>query len=198
MKCPFYLYKALTDKAIALTTPVLRTKALDSVKNTLKLNNYPKKLVNQIIAKRVDCFYNNCKEKNENLNRYISVPYVKGLGENLEKCLKKYNYSLAFKVNNKIKSKLFSKLKYKIDKNDRRNVVYEIKCKRCSSSYIGQTTQNLKKRMYGHKHSVKMKNINASGLVKHAVDNRHSFNFENVKIIDTVPKLGERLVAESL
>jgi hypothetical protein len=52
-------------------------------------------------------------------------------------------------------------------------------------TYIGESGQYLKKRMHQHNYDIKRKK-NASALTNHVFENQHNFDFNNVKIIDTL------------
>lgn len=190
---------SLIDRAISLSHPLFRPESLNKVRNSLEMNNYPRKFINWIVKERVERFYNGHEDKkDENKDYFVSIPYVKGLTENLSKKLKKFEVAVSAKPMKKVKEKLYSKMKYKIEKDKKKDVIYKIDCKRCNVSYIGETKQFLKKRVAAHKSSVNTKKVNSSGLSKHAIHNRHSFNFESPKIVDVFHNHNQRLIAESL
>ncbi|KAI4476868.1 hypothetical protein M0804_013195 [Polistes exclamans] len=77
----------------------------------------------------------------------------------------------------KIKS-IYTKLKDKVDKFEKSNLVYKIPCE-CEKSYIGQTKQKLKKRLDQHKNDCKPINIsktNTTALAEHHFKTGHIFN----------------------
>lgn len=108
---------ALIDRAIAFTNPNYRPDSINTIKNILNKNNYPKKFYQPIINNRINKYYNNNKNNNNNteLKKFISIPYISGLSEQINRILKKYNFKIAYKSNNIFK-KFYSKLKYNIDK----------------------------------------------------------------------------------
>lgn len=75
---------------------------------------------------------------------------------------------------------------------DQHNVIYSIPCNSCEKTYIGMTTNHLKKRISGHKSDInKLTNIPIDGnihaktaLIQHMVDNEHTFSLDRTKIID--------------
>lgn len=72
-------------------------------------------------------------------------------------------------------------------------------CLQCDSKYVGNTKQKLKKRMSKHKSDVRLKkNKETTGLTKHSVTNNHSFDFENVTILDHFPNYFQRTIAEKM
>lgn len=191
---------SIMDRAIALTNPEERPESIREVKEILLDNNFPEYLIKKLMKQRVHKFYNNWKDesKKEKDKVFVSVPYVKGMTEQISKTMNRYDYRVSCKPLNKIKDKLFTHTKYNVEKNKKTDVIYQIECKYCDNKYIGQTKQFLKKRVYAHQYSVKTKNLNSTGLAQHSVNNRHSFDFNNIKILDTIHNVKQRLVAESL
>lgn len=74
------------------------------------------------------------------------------------------------------------------------NVVYQIPCNDCPKVYIGQTSQYVHKRMDGHKFNSK----EVTALKQHVNNERHSFDFDDVKILCHEESLLVRLNLESL
>jgi len=78
--------------------------------------------------------------------------------------------------------KFFSKIKDKVDKNQKSNIIYKIECNDCSGVYIGETKQLLKNRIYNHKRDIDINECNTA-LAEHCINNSHSFNFENCRVL---------------
>lgn len=190
---------ALVDRAIKLSDSLYRPDSLDTVRQILNNNNYPKALVERTIKERTHNMYNSLQKVDVTLEyKFISTPYVPGLGEKIAKYLRQFNITLAFKPIDKIKDHVFTKLKDKIDKQKRTNVVYEIPCGVCEyKTYIGQTSQFLSKRLEQHKNDVKTKKIGSTGLVQHTINEGHCFNFDRTKILNEIPRTDTRLIAET-
>lgn len=116
---------ALVDRAIKLSDANYRPNSLNTVKLILENNNYPKLLIERTIRDRTHLMYNTLQIENTRQEcKYISTPYIPGLGEKIAKYLKQYNIKLAFKSVDKIKDQVFTKLKDKIIKTKRTNVVH--------------------------------------------------------------------------
>jgi len=95
------------------------------------------------------------------VNKYASVTFVNGLSSKIVKGLKERDLE-DVKIAHKPVKKLFnlySNMKDKIPKNNRKDGVYEINCNDCDGTYIGQTIQNLKKRMTDHRKKEIFENI---------------------------------------
>ncbi|XP_044756312.1 uncharacterized protein LOC123314916 [Coccinella septempunctata] len=107
---------------------------------------------------------------------YLTVPYYKGLHENIQRNITKYDYTLINKrhktidnllVNNKTKTK-----------REEESGVYQINCSSCPAFYIGMTTRNMKKRFDEHS-----KNHPKSALGCHINECKHNIEFDNLKIL---------------
>ncbi|XP_037041511.1 uncharacterized protein LOC119078142 [Bradysia coprophila] len=189
---------ALTDRAIALTNPNDRPKSLKRVKDLLSGNGYPDKFVSNVIKNRVDKFYNNTKTKKDQNNRFIAAPYIPGLSEKLKKSLNQHNLTLSCKTTNRI-GNIYSKTKYTVPKEEKSKVIYQVKCRDCNAIYIGITKQKLKDRMSKHRSDVHLKKTtNTTGLTLHAVNESHTFNFNDVKILEQIPNYFQRIIAEKM
>lgn len=173
---------ALADRAIQLTSAIFRPEIINKIKNVLIENNYPVTFIDSIFKGRLHKYYNKSKFKNKNEKnekcKYIPLPYVNQLSERLDKILAPYNFKIAHKNYNNLKF-TSSYIKDKVPVSKQTHIVYKIPCKDCQSVYIGQTMQHLNDRLNGHKYS---KNITA--LKKHINQTKHSFNFDNTKIIN--------------
>nr|CAI5854710.1 unnamed protein product [Callosobruchus analis] len=149
----------LADRAIKLSDQQYREAAINKAKNILKQNCYPSKLINSIFKSRIHTFYNNLSKNKNNKNtnqKYLTIPYIPNLSENIQKILKPHNIPTSYKAHNLLQ-KTFSKLKTKTEKNKMTHIVYKIPCNNCNSSYIGQTSQHLENRIKGHKYDKKIK-----------------------------------------
>lgn len=189
---------ALVDRALKLTDADFRQKTLNTVKSIMEKNSYPSRLINNVIKQRLHKMYNTLEnEEKQSTNKFVTIPYVKGLGEKLCRYLRQYKINVAFKPMDKVKDKLFTKTKDKIPKENNTNVVYKINCGQCAKSYIGETSQFLHKRLEQHKYNIKSKNIGGTGLAQHTIETGHAFKFDRAEIIEKISKSNTRLIAET-
>ncbi|XP_053698993.1 uncharacterized protein LOC128745963 [Sabethes cyaneus] len=189
---------ALIDRAIKLSDPKNRPCAIKTVKSILKINHYPEWFVQKILKTRVHKFYNTLeitKQTEENI-KFASSAYIPGLSEKLHKILRKHNVELAFKPLDKIKHRVFSKLKDPIPPSKQKNVVYSIPCGTDDGIvYIGQTGRRLETRIAEHKNDAKKKEAK-SGLAQHTIQSGHIFDFDNTRILERVENQESRETAE--
>lgn len=88
---------------------------------------------------------------------------------------------------------MFSKLKDKVPPLKQSHIVYQIPCNNCNGVYIGQTSQNLYERLKGHKYS-----NNSTSLRKHAINKKHTFNYDNITILTKELNNKSRTVLEAI
>lgn len=191
----------LADRAIKLTQPKRRKEQIQKVKKALKSNNYPNALIEPIIKQSTYKAYhttiNKNKEKQINKEPKIPIPYIKGLTEKISHILKPYQLQIASTNQNNLKY-LYSNTKSKIKKSKQTHVIYSIPCKNCEAKYIGQTRQYLENRIKAHQYSVKGENADKTALTKHAKEEKHQFNFDNVTILDKETNEKRRLIKEMI
>ena len=114
---------------------------------------------------------------------YISVPYFPGLSESYKKIFKYTPIQVCFKGVNTLKSLLMHP-KDKIPTDQKKDLVYHWECKAdgCNSSYIGETSRALGKRVKEHSKST------TSAILKHCKDFHHPLpSILDFSIIDKDP-----------
>lgn len=127
--------------------------------------------------------------------KYVSLPFIDGITQKLCKIFKDIpNIKTANTSVLKINS-IFTKLKCKDNVTNMSNVIYSIPCRDCDKIYIGQTSQTIKKRLAIHKSDCKLRPERCA-LANHAVNNKHSINFNEVKVLDKQPNKTKRLFLE--
>jgi len=82
--------------------------------------------------------------------------------------------------------------------NCKKNIVYKIHCKNCDASYVGQTKRQLKTRTKEHVNNIKLDESRHSVITQHILNYNHSFNWQDIKILDSEPNYNKRLISEML
>ncbi|XP_043480266.1 uncharacterized protein LOC122509970 [Leptopilina heterotoma] len=118
-------------------------------------------------------------------SRTIVIPYVPDILKSTINLCKKLNISIVFSTLMKLHNNLLPSPKDRIPKFEKTNVIYKLSCNDCNGIYIGQTIQELRKRVSAHKHSQLRKKTNTA-LCKHSTNLKHTFCFDqnSVKILD--------------
>ena len=76
-------------------------------------------------------------------------------------------------------------------------MVYEVPCKDCSKTYIGETKRTLKIRLSKHKQAVKRGDRN-NGIAVHAHESHHSIDWDGAKVKRTVSNYWQRIAMEAI
>ena len=109
----------------------------------------------------------------------VCVPYVPTLDSPFQsKLAASLNCRTVFSYPNKIKSFVSSNTPKSLSPKG----VYRINCNNCDKFYIGETGRSSAERIKEHKYDLRNNKLNNAMFV-HSLDNDHSFNFNNAKII---------------
>jgi hypothetical protein len=197
-------------RVLTLSDKTFRSKNSTIIFNILLKNNYPiqliKKLVNSCLIslnKPPPVFldnrsYNTTPERG---TAYAGLQYIPHMSESVRRVLESNSprLKIAFSTPNSLKKTVFSNTKQKIEPLERSGVVYKIDCLGCDASYIGETSKKLKTRVHQHKNDIKNKNKpgNKTALVNHTLEENHTFNFDEAKIIDYETNARKRLILET-
>ena len=84
----------------------------------------------------------------------------------------------------------------KISKLDTADVINNIPCKDCTATYIGTTKRPLKTRIHEHKRNVYNPPDRWTASTKHAWEQDHTFNFNNIQTVDRTDNYKKRMILE--
>jgi len=136
-----------------------------------------------------------------NSHKFAGLTYIRGLSNKIIRDLKEYHLGdikIAHKPVNKL-GRIYSNLKDKIGKMDKKDVIYKLNCKDCESSYIGHTGQLVSQRMQNHKYTCRPGSKNKTApLSDHAKNSNHSFQLDQPELLYTVPNKFKRQVVENI
>ena len=127
---------------------------------------------------------------------WLVIPYVQGVSERLQRVYKKYNINVAGRPHNTLKIFLYTpRTKKNLGKFAN---VYEILCKNCNKSYVGETGRAFGKRLNEHKKEAKkiairkytratrkdsLDEIHKSAISAHVAQQNHIIDWEGAKHI---------------
>ncbi|KAM4589401.1 uncharacterized protein V3H82_003528 isoform 2-T2 [Fundulus diaphanus] len=132
----------------------------------------------------------------KNKRKSIVIPYVAGVSEKLKRIFSKHKIPVHFKPNRTLRQRLVHP-KDKTPKPKMSGVVYAVQCsEECSDLYIGETKQPLHRRMAQHRRATSSGQDSAVHL--HLKDKGHSFEDQNVHILDKEDRWFERGVKEAI
>ena len=171
-----------------------KTAEMNRVTNALTSNGYPSKFISSIktrlLKKATDVVpipeelvgqFFALVEPPTPRSGYAVLPYINGLTEPLTRILKKHE----IKVFNKPLKTLQQEFRSPKDRpvgSKQTNVVYKIRCKDCSWSYVGETGRCFDTRKKEHIRNTKSHKA-SSNIANHAWANNHNINFDG-EIID--------------
>ena len=115
----------------------------------------------------------------------VMIPYVAWVSERIKNSLKTHSINTIFKPIEKLRGKLV-RLKDRTPREKKSNLVYGIPCGsgQCNETYVGETTQSLKARMRQHQHPNNSSPAQTSAVYLHHLDTGHTFNMDEVIILD--------------
>ncbi|XP_063353977.1 uncharacterized protein LOC134644818 [Pelmatolapia mariae] len=126
----------------------------------------------------------------------VVIPYVSGVSEQLRRIFSKHRVSVAFKPQNTLRQKSVHP-KDRVPRHKQSNIVYAVKCQEdWQDLYIGETKQPLAKPMAQHRRATSSGQDSAVYL--HLQASGHSFNDEDVHILDREERWFERRVKEAI
>ena len=127
-----------------------------------------------------------------------TIPYHGDLSEKLKRIFREYNITTHFKPVNTIRQALVHP-KDKQPKGRQSGLVYGIQCAEnfdCSDTYIGETSQPLRKRLQQHQRS--SSGPAESAVYTHLKASKHEVDLEDVKVLDRESRWYERGVKEAI
>ena len=149
------------------------------------------------------------QEKNKGL---VVLPYVSGLTEKVSRVFKKHGYSTAMRPHQTLRNLLVHP-KDKRDPLQTAEAIYEVPCKGCSQTYIGETGRLLKTRLAEHKAEADKIDARAftrsqrkstssetfkSAISDHVAATNHVIGWEEAKLIDQEQDKTTRWLKEAI
>lgn len=192
----------LTQKILTLSDPDFHQKNFKILQQTLISNNYPIKLIKQIINSKIQTQNDQQINSTTTTNiqqKYVSVPYIKNLFENISSLSKKLNIKTVGRAQKNLTRTIFTKKKDVTPKELKSNIIYRAKCPSpCNRNYIGQTKQSLHKRVYQHIYDKTSKSKTKSALSKHLLEENHTITIDDFQIIKKEKNYQKRSIAEMI
>ena len=122
------------------------------IEKVLSANDYKKESIRRVKRKIENPAAVREREEQETL-QYVSIPYIIGISEKIQRILLNENIKCAFYSDNTIR-KFLSKPKDKIPKDCQNNIVYKVPCKDCPANYINESKRTFNTRVKEHKRAI--------------------------------------------
>jgi len=129
--------------------------------------------------------------------KIIVIPYINKLSESIAATLDNSLYITGYRILNNLR-RFIRAHKDTHDYFNDNNVVYKICCNDCSASYVGQTKRQLKTRTREHVNNSKSMSTKPSVITVHIMKFSHSFDWNNIRILDTETNYFKKSVSEML
>jgi hypothetical protein len=182
---------------------------LEHLRDTFLLNGFPEPWLQHIL-------FNNQTRKSEEQVSLISdepekigclvVPYIKEIHRQLVSLCKREGIHLLYSRQPNL-GNLISPKRPDLQTMLTRSCVYQIPCNDCDAVYIGETKRMLLTRCKEHSYSCKKAMESGlvlasesydTGLPTHAVNNAHSFDFQNTKVLRREQNAEKRKFLEAI
>lgn len=171
-----------------------------AVKKTLMLNGYPAKFSE---FRQIESAESALSSQNDSADptpppstSFTTLPYIKGISDKIKRVLNEAGVKVALKPVSTLRNCLPS-LKDPVATSEKSCLIYQVPCRDCDFSYIGQTKRDLKSRISEHKRAIRSQEPEKSALCLHSISLDHVIAWSDVQILKVEPDFHKRLFAES-
>ena len=176
-------YNPTSHKATTIRTLTRRAQLVCTTTDSLSDEN---KYLNRVFSKNnynEDFIQRNAHrpttttEANDNATptTTATIPYIKGISENMSRILQPFNIRVAHKPITTLRQ-LLTNIKDRDEPRNRQGAVYKINCSDCHASYIGETGRNLTTRLTEHKRATRKGDVN-NHIVEHHRLTNHAIDY---------------------
>ncbi|XP_011859630.1 PREDICTED: uncharacterized protein LOC105557094 [Vollenhovia emeryi] len=117
--------------------------------------------------------------------------------ERFSNIVSKFDFRIAYSCHHPL-GRFIKTGKDNLDKLAHSDVVYQIPCKDCDATYVGQTKRQLGTRVKKHYNDIKRNPASPSVISCHRMDASREFDWESVAILDEEPSYHKRLISEKI
>ncbi|CAB0015761.1 unnamed protein product [Nesidiocoris tenuis] len=160
------------------------------------LNDYPSDLIKQQIKKAEKSIVYQKPKENGNNKTYVSLPYNKLWENPFTKTFGNKNMTIGWQYKNKMHN-YYPRIKSAEPLLESRFNVYKIPCKNCDQMYIGESLQNLRKRLQQHSRNITNKQ-QKTALDRHMLETGHLPDFDNVTSLGKHNNTTNRRILENI
>nr|XP_049602429.1 uncharacterized protein LOC125984529 isoform X1 [Syngnathus scovelli]XP_049602430.1 uncharacterized protein LOC125984529 isoform X1 [Syngnathus scovelli] len=142
----------------------------------------------------------------------VILPYVRGITERIKRAMNKHNITTPIKPHTTLRQILVHP-KDKVNTDNKCNSIYEIPCKSCNKSYIGETGRNFITRKIEHKKECEKETATRqtraiklqaeqehykSAITDHCKRENHIMDWEKARVIRTEENKHQRWIREAI
>lgn len=178
------------------------TNEIRRIKEIANINGYTEQLIEDLLIAhkrkkelRDHTSLNTIRDCDDTNQFWSSVCYYPVLTRNIRTTLNTFNIKMSEYSDKKLKH-LIGGSKDKINEKQQSGI-YSIKCADCDKEYIGQCRRAIAKRYKEHDAHTRRMDVDKSSVARHMIDNNHSTNESNFKMLKRVNKYYELDAFES-
>ena len=139
--------RCMRDRALQICSNTEKKPELRRLNEVFQANGFPVNLVRKTLTSHPAPVIQ--PEPRQEPTKTLCTPYIRGLSEKLERVCTSLGVRATFRPMRTLRQTLM-KVKTRVAKEKKRGVVYEVPCKECSKTYIGETKRMLKVRLGEH------------------------------------------------
>ena len=128
----------------------------------------------------------------QKLHSTAKIPYIEGLSQEIRRILRGFRTRTVFRTINKL-GRILTSVKDPTPPDERPRVIYNIK-HTCGDFFVGETKRTLATGIKEHKTACWLAAFERSAVAKHAWQEDHKINWDDVEILDKAKDLQERKV----
>ena len=163
------------------TKPALCAAEKSHVREVLKLNGYNDNFIDRA-CKTKDKSPDSQKEEHSEKKGFVVLPYIQGVSERIKRSLNAHNIQTTCKPHQTLAS-IFRKPKDRPPKDRIPGIVYKLKCKDCSFTYVGESKRSWRSR--SAEHNPARAASRESAIRHHAITTTHDIHPRDAKILET-------------
>ena len=189
--------RCMRDRAHNICHPTKKDEEIDHLNQVFQMNGFPEALVKKTLAAQPQPHTDpSTSPPEEDAQKVLCTPYVKGLSEKIEKICTPLGVKPVFKPGRMLRQELM-KVKTKTPEEKLTGVVYEIPCGQCDEVYLGEAKRTLKVRLGEHRQAVK-RGDQKNGIAVHVHNTQHCIDWKGSKIQRRAAGYWERRTTEAI
>ena len=188
------------NRALRICDPIYLDEEILHIKDSFTKLGYPLHFIEKCLSKARKQFYNPQPRQAKDLENNITLPFSKEL-DNIRSRTQQYNsacqdtkktFSLTFRYNNTIRSKLINNSNRIADKT---KGVYCVPCLDCSLCYLGETGRSIDIRLGEHRNACS-RGDNNNAIATHSLGEDHRIGFSRANLVYNCNNIGIRKTVE--
>ena len=146
------------------------------LQSAFEANGYPRRVIQRTLRQPPHPTRGTDINGEQEKPTLLVLPYLKNTSETIQRTCKQLGIKAVFKSQGTLRQTL-TRVKTPRPEMKKKNVIYEIPCKDCNMSYIGETGRSLQKRMTEHKAAVR-RGDQKNGVAVHVQKYDHRVDWE--------------------